>query len=68
MNNYSQNNNFCKFKESLITTCEDSFLKTVPTDKINDIVKKEHPSDIEEIFDKYNKLKNKIDTFLNKMN
>lgn len=55
------------FKESLLSSGEiinNSYLKTVPTTEINNIIKEEKKhNDIEEIKNKYEQLKNKINAF-----
>lgn len=73
MEKYSSNN---LFKETLLSsnvlnknnknnTSEETFLKTVPTTEINNIIKDIKKDDIVEIFDKYNELKKKINALLN---
>lgn len=67
------------FKETLLSSCiftnnndndnnNNSLFKTIPTTEINNIIEKNKQFDeIEEIFHKYNNLKNKIQLFVDKI-
>lgn len=65
MENLSKNN---LFKESLLSTGNNTtLLKTIHTTEINNITNKKQ-NDIQEIYDKYNNLNDKIKLFLISIN